>query len=89
MTGCAQMTIVWTRLAAATKEGRFAEAATRMLAFLGAVQRLGEVGPVDARGALSGSFPLWGRYEKFAFPNWGTKYFADALLCAEGHPPAF
>lgn len=89
MTGCAQLSIVWNRLAALTKEDRFAEAASRMLAFLGAVQRMGEVGPVDARGALPGSFPLWGRYEKFAFPNWGTKYFADALLCAEGHPPAF
>lgn len=89
MTGCAQMTIVWIRLATMTKEDRFAEAASRMLAFLGAVQRLGEAGPVDARGAMPGSFPLWGRYEKFAFPNWGTKYFADALLCAEGHPPAF
>jgi len=89
MTGCAQMTIVWIRLPAMTKEDRFAEAASRMLAFLGAVQRLGEAGPVDARGAMPGSFPLWGRYEKFAFPNWGTKYFADALLCAEGHPPAF
>jgi len=41
----------------------------------------------EAVGALPGSFPLWGRYEKFAFPNWGTKYFVDALLCA-GHDMA-
>jgi hypothetical protein len=32
------------------------------------------------RGAIPGSFPIWGRYEPFAFPNWATKFFCDALL---------
>lgn len=89
MTGSAQLAIVWMRIAALTNEPRYAGAAHRIIRFLGAVQRLGASGPVEARGAMPGSFPLWGRYEKFAFPNWGTKYFADALLCAEGHPLAF
>ena len=35
---------------------------------------------VDTRGALPGSFPFWGKYEPFAFPNWGTKYLADSLM---------
>ena len=89
MTGCAQLAIVWSRVAVLTGEDRYREAADRMLRFLGAVQQRSALGPAASRGALTGSFPLWGRYEKFAFPNWGTKYFADALLCAEGHPPAF
>lgn len=89
MTGCAQLAIVWTHVAKLTGENRYREAASRMIRFLGAVQRRSAVGPAASRGALTGSFPLWGRYEKFAFPNWGTKYFADALLCAESHPPAF
>ncbi len=89
MTGCAQLAIVWAHVAKLTGENRYPEAASRMIRFLGAVQQRSAVGPAASRGALTGSFPLWGRYEKFAFPNWGTKYFADALLCAEGHPPAF
>ena len=34
-------------------------------------------------GAISGSYPFWGRYEPFAFPNWATKYLADALMLEE------
>lgn len=31
-------------------------------------------------GALPGSVPLAGRYMRFALPNWGVKFFLDALL---------
>lgn len=88
-TGCAQMAIVWSRLAELTGEARYAEGRDRMVAWLINVQRTLMQGPAAARGALSGSAPLWGRYEKFACPNWAAKYFADALLCAEGRLPAF
>lgn len=89
MTGCAQLAIVWSRAHSVTGDHRYQQAHVRMVDQLIAVQRLGDAGPEEARGALPGSFPLWGRYEKFAFPNWGTKYMADALLCAHGHPPAY
>ena len=88
-TGCAQMAIVWARLNALTGEERYAEGCHRMVAWLVAVQRSLDNGPKDGRGAVTGSVPFWGRYEKFACPNWATKYFADALLCAEGRLPAF
>lgn len=88
MTGCAQLAIVWSRLDAILPDAGLREARSRMVAYLEKVQRLSEHGPAAIHGAMPGSFPLWGRYEKFAFPNWGTKYFADALLCAEGHLPA-
>lgn len=83
-TGGAQLAVAWQRLAAGGGGGRFAEAAARMRGLLIAVQERTASGPADARGALSGSYPLWGRYEKFACPNWATKYLADALLCADG-----
>lgn len=86
-TGCAQLAIVWSRLHNTTGDVRYREGALRMEDLLCAVQALSRLGPSEAHGALPGSFPLWGRYEKFAFPNWGTKYFADALLCAEGQLP--
>lgn len=88
-TGCAQMAICWYWLARLTGENRYAEGAHRMTRKLMAMQELNMCGPPAVHGALSGSYPLWGRYEKFAFPNWGTKYFADALLCADGQLPMF
>lgn len=86
-TGCAQLSIVWWRLYAITGEVRYKEAAEGMVRWLRQVQALGAVGPLGGRGAVTGSFPLWGRYEKFACPNWAQKYLADALLCSLGVLP--
>lgn len=36
-------------------------------------------------GALPGSVPLSGRYMRYALPNWGVKFFLDALLEADIH----
>jgi uncharacterized protein YyaL (SSP411 family) len=88
-TGCAQLAICWARLHAITGEARYAEGTSRMTVLLEGVQRRSALGPADVHGAMPGSFPLWGRYEKFAFPNWATKYFSDALLCADGVLPAY
>jgi len=32
------------------------------------------------RGAIPGSYPCWGKYERFSFPNWASKFFADAMM---------
>jgi hypothetical protein len=32
------------------------------------------------KGAIAGSFPIWGGYSRFEFPNWAAKFFADALI---------
>ena len=31
-------------------------------------------------GGVSGSFPVWGRYQPLRYISWGCKFFADALL---------
>ena len=88
-TGCAQLSICWAWLHRITGEERYKEGLERMTDLLVAMQQVNLAGPAAAHGALSGSYPLWGRYENFAFPNWSTKYFADALLCAEGRSPKY
>ncbi len=88
-TGSAQMAIVWARLHALTGEQRWLDGFQRMLHWLLAVQATSEHGPQAMQGALTGSFPLWGRYERFACPNWAQKYFMDALLCANGRLPRY
>ena len=83
MTGCAQLAITWAKVFDRSGEPRFRKGLLRMVDALTVVQAASAKGPSDIHGAMPGSYPLWGRYEKFAFPNWATKYFADALLCAE------
>ena len=86
-TGCAQLCIAWEKLAKHTEAHAYRTAAVRMRMLLVELQHRSSEGPAGGRGALTGSFPLWGRYEKFACPNWATKYLADALLWAGGKAP--
>lgn len=86
-TGCAQFAIVWARLHRLTGDPRWQQGCEGMVRWLVAIQRRSAAGPDPMHGAVTGSFPFWGRYEKFACPNWAQKYFADALLCTEGQLP--
>jgi hypothetical protein len=79
-TGCAQMTIIWLKLFKITGEMAYRDAAGRMLNLLIFIQSRNINEDENTLGAIPGSFPLWGRYEPFAFPNWATKFFCDALL---------
>lgn len=83
VTGCAQLAIIWKGFADEEGGGAWREGCLRMAAWLLAVQERSLAGPADMHGAVTGSFPLWGRYEKFACPNWAVKYTVDALLCTD------
>ncbi len=79
-TGCAQTAIIWLKLYKHTKNLQYLNAALKMNDLLLFIQDRKIKESANTKGALPGSFPIWGRYESFAFPNWGTKYFADALF---------
>ncbi|MCB0791131.1 MAG: hypothetical protein H6595_01095 [Flavobacteriales bacterium] len=83
VTGCAQMALVWAALYERDRDAHWRDGALRAVAWTTAVQGLSHGGPRAIHGAVPGSFPLWGRYEKFAFPNWALKYHTDALLVAD------
>ncbi|WP_084058567.1 prenyltransferase/squalene oxidase repeat-containing protein [Desulfacinum hydrothermale] len=81
LTGLAQIAIIWKRWVQTglDHDGRFAQAFHRALGYLKRRHRLtGSGGPED--GAVAGSYPLWGAYSRFEFPNWAAKFFADVLL---------
>lgn len=80
LTGCAQMSIVWQKLFVLTGDQQFFDAALGMNTLLANIQNRQLSGSDNTKGAIPGSFPIWGKYEPFAFPNWATKYFADALI---------
>jgi hypothetical protein len=93
LTGVAQFGLVCMRLHALTGDRRYVETARKLLGFLVWTQRLNGVGG-NRRGAIAGSFPIWGLYCPLKYPSWATKYFADLTLAMLGageldeHPQA-
>jgi hypothetical protein len=82
-TGCAQMAIIWLKLYGVYRDKAFLESAKRMTSLLIFIQSRGFKETENTLGAIPGSFPIWGRYEPFAYPNWATKFFCDALILEE------
>jgi hypothetical protein len=37
-------------------------------------------GPAGIRGGVKGSFPVWGEYLTWEYPNWAAKFFLDSCL---------
>ena len=79
LTGVAQMSLNWTRLAQEAGAPELRENARQAIAFVKRHHRIDERDPI-VRGAIAGSAPIWGRYSMFEFPNWAAKFFADALM---------
>jgi len=83
LTGASQLAMVWFRLARVTGDEKYTAAARRVLDFVKSTQAFERQGEdAGVVGAIKGSHPIWGRYEPFAYPNWATKFFADALLAS-------
>lgn len=79
-TGYAQMAYIWLQFCKLTNDRRYWDAASMANSILlWSLKRPFREVP-ETKGALSGSLPLWGKYEPFAFPNWATKYFIDSLM---------
>jgi hypothetical protein len=78
LTGNAQMSCVWLRLFDMTKDLRYLNAALKMN------EMLKQLIPIRGRngidGGVSGSYPIWGRYQPLRNISWGCKFFADALM---------
>ena len=79
LTGVAQMSLNWTRLAQTTGLPSLRDHARLALGYLCRRQSLVDADPV-VRGGIAGSAPIWGDYSRFEFPNWAVKFFADALM---------
>ena len=82
LTGNAQIAIILLRLSQNRSNADYTQAAQKAARFLCRRQSL--IGPPETRGAIAGSYPIWGRYQRFAFPNWATKFFVDLLLLEKG-----
>ncbi|KXB31383.1 hypothetical protein AT959_06855 [Dechloromonas denitrificans] len=79
LTGDCQLGINWGRLFKTTGDHKYREATTKVLAFVKKTQQL--LGPnKDTVGGIKGSHPINGGYHPWQYPNWATKFYADALM---------
>jgi len=78
LTGNAQMSCVWLRLFEVTDDLRYLNAALKMNEMLKSL--VPARGRRGVKGGVSGSYPIWCRYQPFRIISWGCKFFADALL---------
>ncbi len=76
LTGSSQIAICWLELFRATGDSRFAAAARSVNRFVR--RTIHAVGPPELVGAVKGSFPFWGAYCRFQFPNWACKFTIDS-----------
>jgi hypothetical protein len=79
LTGVAQLGVILMRLHERGGERRHLDAARELASFLVGVQRMSAAGRAR-RGALPGSYPIWGFYAPLKLPSWATKYLVDLLL---------
>lgn len=82
LTGNCQMGCLWLRLYEITGNQAYYTAARKAITFVARTQNLG-TSILNIRGAIAGSWPIYGQYERFKYPNWATKFFVDALLVLE------
>ncbi len=79
LTGNCQMARLWLCFYQTEGDAAYLTAAQKAIAFVAAAQNLNGANP-NVRGAIAGSFPIYGRYERLKYPNWAAKFFIDALL---------
>ena len=81
LTGVAQLAGIWLRLHELLGDERFLTVGLAALDSVTARQSRSDWRPI--RGALPGSYPIYGRYAPLQFPNWATKFLVDSLMLRE------
>lgn len=79
LTGDCQLGINWGRLYQITGEAKYRDATTTILGFVKRTQKLAGADR-DTVGGIKGSHPIDGGYHPWQYPNWATKFCADALM---------
>ncbi|MGN7614111.1 hypothetical protein ACQZV8_18740 [Magnetococcales bacterium HHB-1] len=87
LTGSAQMAIIFYRLHEIFNDQIYLKKADALVNYLKALQHPEHETP-GIRGAIAGSYPLFGSYMTAGFPNWAGKYFLDALLLKRRKQPS-
>jgi len=76
LTGSVQIAYCWFLMYQLTGKEKYLEAAKSANKFVRKTQNTS--GPAETRGAIKGSFPIFGDYGKYEFLNWAAKFFIDS-----------
>jgi hypothetical protein len=76
LTGSVQIAYCWFSLYQVTGKDKYLDAALSANRFVRKTQNTS--GPEEIRGAIKGSFPVFGDYGKYEFLNWSAKFFIDS-----------
>lgn len=79
LTGNVQMAIIWLKIFLKTNDARFLNAACKAIDVVVHRQVKSSMN-TNLIGAVSGSFPSYGRYMFLRYPNWAVKFLADSLM---------
>ena len=82
LTGSAQISLILFRLYTITHNKKYLLTAKNINKFLKKTQQL-RLKHAEIYGAIAGSFPVWGDYLHFTYPNWAAKFFIDSLILEE------
>jgi hypothetical protein len=79
LTGSCQIALVYLRAHRRYPNPAFVRNAEKLLSFVTETQAKGGSKPALV-GGIQGSYPFDGEYGQYAFPNWATKFYADAVM---------
>ena len=79
LTGNAQLAIIWMKLYKLLDDRKYLKAAFEHIDKLKKTQSL-NCRNLGIRGGIAGSYPIWGKYAIFGYPNWAAKFFADSIM---------
>ncbi|MBU4035140.1 MAG: hypothetical protein KKA35_01805, partial [Proteobacteria bacterium] len=78
LTGSVQIAYCWFMLYEYTNDKKYLNAALSVNKFVRRTQKT--EGPEEVRGAIKGSFPVFGGYGTYEYLNWAAKFFIDSNL---------
>jgi uncharacterized protein YyaL (SSP411 family) len=79
LTGNAQIAIIWLKIYSKTGDARFLNAASKAMDSV-VKHQVKSSWNSNLIGAVSGSYPMYGRYMFMRYPNWAVKFLADSLM---------
>jgi hypothetical protein len=78
LTGNVQIAYSWLLLYKCTGESRYRDAAYAANRYVRRTMKID--GSAETRGAIKGSFPVWGDYGSYQYLNWACKFFVDSNM---------
>jgi uncharacterized protein YyaL (SSP411 family) len=79
LTGNSQLAIIFFKLYKITDEKKYLNAGRNINKCMLSRQEL-RIKNTNIRGGMAGSYPIWGEYIHFMYPNWANKFFSDSIL---------